>query len=145
MGQVASYREYGCLDGRAALPAAALRLSRDGTNRLGPVGDLQNHGASSAAGDHDSGDVRDLGFRFVVGGYTGACGLAHGVDVGKARARHGPERISLCALTMARCLQRRQQQAFDTVFSDRQRAANVGNDSHRASRRGEAVLIRKVL
>ena len=48
-------------------------------------------------------------------------------------------------LSRWRCLRRRPQQAFDEVFSDRQRAADVGDDSHRAPRRGQAVLIRKAV
>jgi len=107
VGQVTSHRKRDRLDGSAALLAKALRLPRDGANRLGQVGDLQNHGASPPAGDHDAGDVRDLGIRLVASGHTGRCRLADGVDMGEACARRGAERISLRTFAMACCFQRR--------------------------------------
>src|SRR3974390_3014851 len=51
------------LDGRAALSAAAIRLSRRYCGRLRTVGNVQDHGAAAAPLHHGAGDGRDLDLR----------------------------------------------------------------------------------
>jgi hypothetical protein len=63
----ASYYLGDFLDGRVALSPTAVRVARRCRGRLGVVGDVQDHGAASAAGDHDAGDDRFMDFRALDG------------------------------------------------------------------------------
>ena len=57
------------VDGRFAVLAEAVYLSRGGETRLRVVGDIQNHGTEAAPNNYDACDDRVLGFWFMVGLY----------------------------------------------------------------------------
>src|SRR6478672_2321232 len=59
------------LDGGAALPAAAVRLSQRGRARLQAERDVQGHGAAAAAADYEPGHDRGVD-------HGAAAGLADG-------------------------------------------------------------------
>src|SRR5215218_2561737 len=73
------------LDGRHALSAAAVRLPRRDREGLGPLRDLQDHGAAAPQGDHQPGNDRCLGARALPCDRERMVALR--LDAGEIRAR----------------------------------------------------------
>src|SRR5687768_11845544 len=73
LAEGAAYRGGHLVDGRAALSAAAVRLSLRGGAGIEAVRDVQGHGAAVAAADHEPGHAGGVGD-------GAAAGLADGDD-----------------------------------------------------------------
>src|SRR5204862_4454051 len=128
------------LDGGAALSAAAVRLSRRFADRVGEGSDLRNHGAAAFARNPIAGGRNDLWIWDSAGDDPGRGRLAARLDMGEARTGPVADAVSWIAGTLAAGFHGAALFAFGAILSNRQRAADPGDDRDRDSRGRQTVL-----
>ena len=107
LGEIGACDLGDCLDGRAVLSAAALRLSCGSSGRrIADRCDVSGDGAAVVQGDYQSGGDCGLGVRAGLGVHAGDRGLEYGLAVDESGVSVGDDVVSSLAGAAAEGLRR---------------------------------------